>query len=134
MAPVLKVDNDILADMWAYCMAAAHLGLEHTIVDHHMISTWGRGGQAFKWVDDWKELSCRHPETSFAKMAQLGEKTPTFIHLASNFKAPKSKEWMFHKGASERLLVVSVVPVKRKQIRARKYVTFTLSFGSSCAT
>ena len=97
MKPVLAVDTDILADMWAYCMAAAHLNLEHTIIDHHMISTWGDSGQAFSWVNNWKELSCRDPESSFAKK-NIAQKSPTFIHLASNFKAPRSKEWMFHKG------------------------------------
>jgi hypothetical protein len=97
MQPVLDVETDILADMWAYCMASAHLGLEHTIVDHHMISTWGRSGQSYQWVDKWEELSCRDPESSFAKNNPR-QKSPTFIHMASNFKAPKSKEWMFHKG------------------------------------
>merc|ERR1711871_1305362 len=84
--------------MWAYSIAAAHLGLHHTHLDQYMISTWnhhrGEKGQAFPWLDCWwnSPLKCTSPR------APTGCKTPTFIHLASNFKAPESKEWMFHKG------------------------------------
>ena len=42
MQPVLTAGGpDILADMWAYCMAAAHLGLRHVQLDQYMVSTWG---------------------------------------------------------------------------------------------
>lgn len=92
MRPVLKHDTDILADMWAYCMASAHLGLHHVILDNYMISTWGNEDQAYPWIDKWPELSCLNPSTP------KGFKSPEFIHLASNFKAPESREWMFHKG------------------------------------
>lgn len=93
MYEVLKVETDILADMWAYCMAAAHLQLEHTLLDQYMLSTWGGPiGQAWPWTDIWPEMSCLNPQTP------AGHRGPNYIHMASNFKAPKSKEWMFHKG------------------------------------
>jgi len=92
MKPVLEKEMDILADMWAYCMAAAHLKLEHVILDNYMISTWGQQDQAYPWIDAWPELSCLKP------IVPEGSKSPEFIHLASNFKAPESMEWMFHKG------------------------------------
>jgi len=92
MVEVLKVEKDILADMWAYCMAAAHLKLEHTILDQFMLSTWGNSGQSFPWVNKLPELSCLEPKIA------PGHHGPTFIHMASNFKAPESKKWMFHKG------------------------------------
>ena len=98
MRPVLKIDNDILADMWAYSMAAAHLDLEHEILDQYMVSTWcshsGCKGQGWPWLDPWFEepLKCTDPAVP------AGAKLPNFIHLASNFKAPDNKEWMFHKG------------------------------------
>jgi hypothetical protein len=96
MRPVLKIETDILADMWAYCMAAAHLKLEHVILDHYMISTTGSVGEGFKWVDEWEntKMSCHAPP----RTPPPGLHAPTFLHLASNFKAPLSKEWMFHKG------------------------------------
>mmetsp|Transcript_3877 Transcript_3877/g.8318 ORF Transcript_3877/g.8318 Transcript_3877/m.8318 type:complete len:556 (+) Transcript_3877:162-1829(+) len=93
MRPVLDMGPNILADMWAYSIGSAHLGLKHTTLDHYMISTWGNDGEAFQWVDAWTTMSCRNPQP------QPGDKMPTFIHLASNFKAPDSKgPWMFHKG------------------------------------
>lgn len=93
MRDVLKVETDILADMWAYCMAAAHLGLEHTILDQYMVSTWAEHPeQANRWIDDWPSMQCLDPQQP------SGSHQPNFIHLASNFKAPATKEWMFHKG------------------------------------
>eukprot|EP00510_Aplanochytrium_minuta_P004001 CAMPEP_0184023772 /NCGR_PEP_ID=MMETSP0954-20121128/11595_1 /TAXON_ID=627963 /ORGANISM="Aplanochytrium sp, Strain PBS07" /LENGTH=493 /DNA_ID=CAMNT_0026306791 /DNA_START=137 /DNA_END=1615 /DNA_ORIENTATION=+ len=95
MRPVLRVGGpDILADMWAYSIGAADLGLKHTQLDHYMISTWGSRGQAYPWVGAYESLECNNP------VKQPGLRRPTFIHLASNFKAVDSaaKEWMFHKG------------------------------------
>ena len=59
-----------------------------------MVSTWGGGGEGFPFIDAWSSMHCRAPQGD----ASRTQKVPTFIHLASNFKAPKSKEWMFHKG------------------------------------
>jgi len=95
MRPVLKYGGpDILADMWAYSIGAADLNLKHTTLDHFMVSTWGSTGEAFPWIDAWKEMSCLEPKEP------PGMKSPTFIHLASNFKAPDGHDgpWMFHKG------------------------------------
>jgi hypothetical protein len=94
MRPVLKKETDILADMWAYSIASAHLKLEHTIVDHHMVSTWNGGGEGFPFIDAWNTMSCRNP----ANDVSASQKLPTFIHMASNFKAPANEQWMFHKG------------------------------------
>jgi len=94
MRPVLKRDKDILADMWAYSIASAHLGLLHTTLDHFMISASGTEGQAYPFVDSFEHLSCRNPTIP------PGNNVPVFIHMASNFKAPDRKlgPWMFHKG------------------------------------
>mmetsp|Transcript_12729 Transcript_12729/g.20582 ORF Transcript_12729/g.20582 Transcript_12729/m.20582 type:complete len:520 (+) Transcript_12729:23-1582(+) len=96
MTRVLKRDKDILADMWAYSIAAAHLDLKHTTLDHYMISAYGRSGQAYPWIDAWKSMSCLNPKVP----NDPGAKLPIFIHMASNFKAPDSAlgPWMFHKG------------------------------------
>lgn len=94
MKPVLQVENDILADMWAYCIAAAHLQLEHQILDQYMISCTSQHepGEAFPWLNQFTDFSCHNPTIPDEK------KTPNFIHMASNFKAPESQFWMFHKG------------------------------------
>mmetsp|Transcript_11229 Transcript_11229/g.20753 ORF Transcript_11229/g.20753 Transcript_11229/m.20753 type:complete len:554 (-) Transcript_11229:27-1688(-) len=94
MHPVLDAEVDILADMWAYSIASAQLDLRHTILDHFMLSVWGNKGEAYDWVDKWSGLSCKNPKPG------PGDKSPTFIHMAANYKAPDAKEgpWMFHKG------------------------------------
>ena len=38
--------QEILADMWAYSIGSAQLGLKHTQLDHYMISSWGDAGCA----------------------------------------------------------------------------------------
>eukprot|EP00924_Labyrinthula_sp_SR-Ha-C_P004415 maker-scaffold_89-snap-gene-0.10-mRNA-1 protein AED:0.19 eAED:0.19 QI:34/1/1/1/1/1/2/177/589 len=110
MKPVLENEKDILADMWAYSIAAADLDLKHVIHDQYMISTWGHSGQAYKFLDEFQEMSCSAPEGTENMV------WPNFIHYASNFKAfiPPEKltpeelkltsekdgwiEYMFHKG------------------------------------
>jgi len=93
MRPVLEHEKDILADMWAYSIASAHLGLKHTTLDQYMVSTSGRSGQAYPFIDV-KDLSCRNP------LSTPANRLPVFIHMASNFKAPDRYKgpWMFHKG------------------------------------
>jgi len=94
MPRVLHRDKDILADMWAYSIASAHLGLRHVQLDNYMISTHGTSGQGYAFVDAYKDLDCLDPRPKH------GETVPEFIHMASNFKAPDRKKgpWMFHKG------------------------------------
>lgn len=96
MMPVLRSTKevDILADMWAYSIGAAQLDLKHTILDHYMISSWGTRGEGYQWVDDFKDFSCANPSPG------ENDRMPTFIHMASNFKAPDGHKgpWMFHKG------------------------------------
>jgi hypothetical protein len=41
----------LLAEMYAYCIAAAHLGLKHMIIDSLMVSNPGTGGEAWPLVD-----------------------------------------------------------------------------------
>lgn len=90
MGPVLARDKDILADMWAYSTGAMHLGLRHTTLDHYMVSTHGRTGQGFEFIDAWESMSCLHPQRPH------GKHVPVFIHMASNFKAPDRVQgpWM----------------------------------------
>lgn len=98
MRPVLKVGGpDILADMYAYSIAAADLDLKHTTLDHYMISTWGHTGQAYSFVEEFEQMSCSNPSKDYSPSTAHW---PVFIHLASNFKAfdETEDEWMFHKG------------------------------------
>ena len=49
-------------------------------------------GESYPWINEVPSFSCRSPD-----LVSSG-KAPNFIHMASNFKAPDSEEWMFHKG------------------------------------
>lgn len=42
----------LLAEMYAYCVAAAHLGLPHLRLDHYMTSETESYGEAWAFVDE----------------------------------------------------------------------------------
>jgi len=42
----------LLAEMYAYCIAAAHLELPHMLIDSLMVSSAGVGGEGWKFVKD----------------------------------------------------------------------------------
>eukprot|EP01065_Artemidia_motanka_P010763 TRINITY_DN15762_c0_g1_i1.p1 TRINITY_DN15762_c0_g1~~TRINITY_DN15762_c0_g1_i1.p1 ORF type:complete len:507 (+),score=167.50 TRINITY_DN15762_c0_g1_i1:62-1522(+) len=114
MQPVLAQDGgrDILADMWAYSMAAAHLDVPHQRYDHFMVSNTRADGEGWQWVDELKTMSCRDPGPFLATARRL----PTVLHAASHAKVgyppiPADRHgydieehplggdlWNFHKG------------------------------------
>lgn len=42
----------LLAEMYAYCIAAAHLGMPHMLIDSLMVSAAGVGGEGWKFVKE----------------------------------------------------------------------------------
>jgi len=89
----------ILTDMYGYAMAAAHLNIIHTRLDHFMVSDTGSrdgGGEAWKWANPSKWDPCKGQLTT-----EDGKQMPTFLHLCQNIylEEPNIDEsWMFHKG------------------------------------
>jgi hypothetical protein len=52
----------LLAEMFAYCFAAAHLGLPHRVAQSFMVSDIGSGGEGWKLVDKMgKDNVCEPP-------------------------------------------------------------------------
>ena len=49
---------DLLAEMYAYSMAAAHQNLPHFTFMHFMISDIGSDSEGWKWVDQLKDKVC----------------------------------------------------------------------------
>ena len=49
---VYKQYPHLLAEMYAYCIAAAHLRLPHMLVDSLMISATGVGGEGWEFIRD----------------------------------------------------------------------------------
>jgi peptidyl serine alpha-galactosyltransferase len=82
----------LLAEMYAYCIAAAHLGLKHGIVDSLMASNPGAGGEAWPLVDKIPpEESCdfgRHPDHQKYAL-------PSVVHLCQRYSV--GDRWFFGK-------------------------------------
>jgi len=98
--PVAKyAKGDILTDMWAYCMAAANLGLKHTQLHQYMVSNPGIGGEGWPLLDQWPashwdSIDCNQPSVP------EGSHMPNVVHFAQNYHTTdaKGRKWMWHKG------------------------------------
>eukprot|EP01065_Artemidia_motanka_P020368 TRINITY_DN24372_c0_g1_i1.p1 TRINITY_DN24372_c0_g1~~TRINITY_DN24372_c0_g1_i1.p1 ORF type:complete len:657 (+),score=167.27 TRINITY_DN24372_c0_g1_i1:56-2026(+) len=116
MGPVLKVSKgDIITDMWAYCMAAAHLEMPHLLLDHFMVSgpetSDARQGEGWQWVDRWPHnMSCRNPTVPPGKLP------PTFIHFCQPYTATDAngEEWYWHKRAVPEDILSCGVPLLKR--------------------
>merc|ERR1719424_765803 len=82
MKPTYAEDKgDVLADMYAYIMAAAHLNIKHVRMEQYMVSNGGSTGEGWGYVDSLTSMSCTDPQFP------AGASKPTFIHAASHYKA-----------------------------------------------
>jgi len=82
-----KTPDDIINDMWAYCMATANLALPHTILTNLMVSDANSddGEEAWDWIADIRTMSCDNPAVP------PGGKFPNVVHFAHNFKVRAAK-------------------------------------------
>jgi len=82
----------LLAEMYAYCIAAAHLKLRHQLVDSLMASNPGTGGEAWPLVD-------RIPAEEMCKFAKKPDHhehaMPSVVHLCQRYSV--GEEWFFGK-------------------------------------
>ena len=86
MPKIFEEYPNLLAEMYAYCMAAAHLGLKHARIDNHMVSNVGAGGEGWPWVDKMDD-AC-------ADVDAYGGDLPTVVHYCQNYR---QADWMFAK-------------------------------------
>eukprot|EP00814_Leptocylindrus_danicus_P022403 CAMPEP_0116016990 /NCGR_PEP_ID=MMETSP0321-20121206/7793_1 /TAXON_ID=163516 /ORGANISM="Leptocylindrus danicus var. danicus, Strain B650" /LENGTH=367 /DNA_ID=CAMNT_0003487121 /DNA_START=119 /DNA_END=1222 /DNA_ORIENTATION=+ len=83
----------LLAEMYAYCMAAAHLNLPHQVVDHLMISNVNCGGEAWPFVDALRQNTgqenvCETMMTGSVDYLNSPQSTiplPTVIHFCQRY-------------------------------------------------
>jgi hypothetical protein len=75
----------LLAEMYAYSMAAAHERLPHLQVDHYMVSNVDAGGEGWEWVDALPHV-CLPPEGD-DKVFYPGQKLPTVTHFCQSYRA-----------------------------------------------
>lgn len=81
----------LLAEMFAYCIAAAHLKLPHMLIDSMMVSNTGAGGEGWPMVDamETKGLCAfaKHPDHS-------QQPVPSLIHYCQRYALGS---WFFSK-------------------------------------
>lgn len=109
--------NDLIAEMWSFAMASAHLKLPHTMLDNMMVSNPNEAGgssfsEAWGWVDEHlkQPMSCHNPTLP------PGRNIPNIIHFCQNQNVmdEHNRPWMFHKvrtGAQRGSTCVRVVSV-----------------------
>ena len=57
--PTYQQRPGLLAEMYAWCIAAAHVGLENFVLDQFMVSNVNAGGEGWRDVDDYEGSVCR---------------------------------------------------------------------------
>jgi len=67
----------LMAEMYAYCSAAAHLGLNHQVFDHGMVSATDAAGEGWPFIDAIPEAEvCGE---------HVGQKMPLVIHYCQRY-------------------------------------------------
>ena len=72
-----------MAEMYSYCMSAAHHNLPHLTLEHYMISNPDCSGEGWRWVDELKDISL--PEQTGIMFPN--QTLPTFLHYCQVYKA-----------------------------------------------
>jgi peptidyl serine alpha-galactosyltransferase len=73
----------LLAEMYAYSMAAAHEKLPHLRMDHFMVSNTNAGGEGWPWVDVLDD-ACMPPDEN--GIYYPGQPLPTVVHFCQNYR------------------------------------------------
>lgn len=82
----------LLAEMYAYCIAAAHLGLRHQLIDSLMASNPDTGGEAWPLVDKIpREEMCEFARNLDHEKYAL----PSVIHMCQRYSV--GEDWFFGK-------------------------------------
>lgn len=80
----------LLAEMYAYSMAAAHEELPHLRMDHFMVSNIDAGDEGWKWIDSLGEDVCSPPING---IYYPDKPLPTFLHYCQTFRAGELGFW-----------------------------------------
>jgi hypothetical protein len=82
----------LLAEMYAYCIAAAHLGLRHQLIDSLMVSNPSTGGEGWPLIDVIPaEETCEFASSFDHSKFPL----PSVVHLCQRYSV--GEEWFFGK-------------------------------------
>jgi len=80
---------ELLAEMYAYSIAAAHLQLPHLRLDHYMVSNIDASGEGWPFVDKLAETYVCSEDAP-----DLGMEQPVFLHYCQFYRV---EHWGFHK-------------------------------------
>lgn len=83
----------LLAEMYAYSMAAAHLDLPHFQMEQYMVSNTEAGAEGWPWVDSLED-SCMSPDA--VGIFYRDKPIPTVLHYCQTFRLGGLS---FYKGA-----------------------------------
>lgn len=73
----------MLAEMYAYSLAAAHVNLPHQQMEQYMVSNTDAGGEGWPWVDKLPDV-CLPPEN---RIYFPHQPIPTVLHFCQYFGA-----------------------------------------------
>ena len=76
---------NLLAEMYAYSMAAAHTEIPHFTVTHYMVSNTEVYDEGWKWIDVLQQKVCERPDES--GIYYPGKNLPTVMHYCQFFRA-----------------------------------------------
>ncbi|KAL7531047.1 hypothetical protein ACHAXR_007925 [Thalassiosira sp. AJA248-18] len=76
----------LLAEMYAYCIAAAHLRLPHMLIDSLMVSAAGIGGEGWKFV---KDIPAQEVCTFASNPNHSVHPVPSVIHYCQRYAVDK---------------------------------------------
>lgn len=74
---------ELLAEMYAYSIAAAHQELPHITMQHHMVSNIDMSDEGWKWIDALGDDVCEPPLDG---EYYPGKPMPTFLHYCQFFR------------------------------------------------
>ena len=100
---------NLLAEMYAYSMAAAHEDLPHFTVMHYMISNTDMDEEGWRWIDQLETDVCEPPKvspgTNDLGISEItfypGRPMPTVVHFCQFFRIG---ELGFHKRRLQKAL------------------------------
>lgn len=76
----------LLAEMYAYCIAAAHLRLPHMLIDSLMVSAAGIGGEGWKFI---KEIPASEICSFGGRPNHIAHPVPSVIHYCQRYAVDK---------------------------------------------
>jgi hypothetical protein len=76
---------DLLAEMYAYSMAAAHEDLPHFTMAHYMVSNTFMDGEGWPWIDPLGSNVCEPPDEN--GIYYPDRPLPIFLHYCQFFRA-----------------------------------------------